>query len=221
VLTPQMLDVVIAAAQSLTFTDLGLLRDDDLPSPSGTVILPRPLITRLPTAASNRTSPSPGAHRGGCLSRGARASAAPNCRRCGCPATSPPPAPAERSSGQPAQKDWQCRPSCSIPSGHFRCTRVTPSQARDCDLLAAAVRRLNAAYWQNEARRNPATDQAESTGEYASGAILDEDQDGTLGSRFLYAFWRLCEQNIAARQAARTGHTCVPRNSGVLEAWTG
>ena len=51
VLTPQMLDVVIAAAQSLTFTDLSLLRDDDLPSPSGAVILPRPLLTRLPTGS--------------------------------------------------------------------------------------------------------------------------------------------------------------------------
>jgi hypothetical protein len=51
VLTPQMLDVVIVAAQSLTFTDLGLLRDDDLPSPSGAVILPRPLLTRLPTGS--------------------------------------------------------------------------------------------------------------------------------------------------------------------------
>jgi hypothetical protein len=51
VLTPQMLDVVIAAAQSLTFADLALLWDDDLPSPSGTVILPRPLITRHPSGS--------------------------------------------------------------------------------------------------------------------------------------------------------------------------
>ena len=35
VLTPQMLDVVIAAAQPLTFADLALPREDDLPSPSG------------------------------------------------------------------------------------------------------------------------------------------------------------------------------------------
>ncbi len=46
-----MLDVVIAAAQSLTFADLALLREDDLPSPSGTVILPRPLITRHPSGS--------------------------------------------------------------------------------------------------------------------------------------------------------------------------
>ena len=45
------------------------------------------------------------------------------------------------------------------------------------------------------------------TSEYASGAILDQDQDGTLGSRFLYAFWRLCEQQIAAVQAPPAGHS--------------
>jgi hypothetical protein len=52
VLTPQMLDVVIAAAQTLTLGDLGLLADDDLPGSSGVVILPRPLVTRLPTGAA-------------------------------------------------------------------------------------------------------------------------------------------------------------------------
>jgi hypothetical protein len=51
VLTPQMLDVVAAAAQSLTFADLALLREDDLPSPSGVVVLPRPLITRHPSGS--------------------------------------------------------------------------------------------------------------------------------------------------------------------------
>src|SRR5260370_22442172 len=46
-----MLDVVTAAAQSLTFADLALLREDDLPSPSGVVVLPRPLITRHPSGS--------------------------------------------------------------------------------------------------------------------------------------------------------------------------
>jgi hypothetical protein len=54
VLTPQMLDVVIAAAQSLTFADLALLRQDDLPSPFGAVVLPRPLITRQPSGSLYR-----------------------------------------------------------------------------------------------------------------------------------------------------------------------
>jgi len=83
----------------------------------------------------------------------------------------------------------------------------TPGQAHYYDRLAAALRRLNAAYWQDEARNREAGDQGHVISEYASGAILDQDQDGTLGSRFLYAFWRLCEQQIGAVQAAPAGHS--------------
>ena len=57
-LTPQMLDVVIAAAQTLTLGDLGLLADDDRPGSCGVVILPRPLVTRLPTGATALASVS-------------------------------------------------------------------------------------------------------------------------------------------------------------------
>ena len=89
----------------------------------------------------------------------------------------------------------------------------TPGQAHDYDRLSAALRELNAAYWQDEARTREAAKLDQATGEYASGAILDQDQDGTLGSRFLYAFWRLCEQQIGATQAApaaRPGISSVP-----------
>ena len=81
---------------------------------------------------------------------------------------------------------------------------ASPDQAHDCDHLAARLRRINTAYWQEETRTTATQDQV--TGEYISGAILDEDQEGTLGSRFLCAFWRLCEQEIAAVQAAPAGH---------------
>jgi len=46
ILTPQMCDVVIAAAQSLTVADLDLLSEDDLPSMTGLVVLPHPVIVR-------------------------------------------------------------------------------------------------------------------------------------------------------------------------------
>jgi hypothetical protein len=83
----------------------------------------------------------------------------------------------------------------------------TPGHAHDYDLLADALRQLNAAYRQEEARNTKAGYQHRAVGEYASSAILDQDQDGTLGSRFLYAFWRLCEQQIGALQAAPPGHS--------------
>lgn len=46
VVSPSMCDVVVAAAQTLTVDDLGLLDPDDLPSPTGLVLLPHPLIVR-------------------------------------------------------------------------------------------------------------------------------------------------------------------------------
>jgi hypothetical protein len=49
ILTPQMCDVVIAAAQSLTREDLELISEDDLPSQTGLVVLPHPIIVRTIT----------------------------------------------------------------------------------------------------------------------------------------------------------------------------
>ena len=42
--------------------------------------------------------------------------------------------------------------------------------------------------------------------DYVLGSAIDDDQDGTFGSRFLYAFWRMCEQKIASITPAETGH---------------
>jgi hypothetical protein len=227
VLTPQMLDVVIAAAQSLTLADLALLRKDDLPSPSGAVVLPRLLITR---------------HQSGSLYRNIAFT-------WHSPAQVPLPAgmgfgraelPAVRLS------EYTCAPRSNRSFMHEACAqRVTlppmlldfvwclplhpdtPGQAHDYDLLADALRRLNAAYWQEEARNKKAANQDHAVGEYASGAILDEDQDGTFASRFMYAFWRLCEQQIGAVQVApgrpqRPGHRrpgrSEPRRTGCRAA---
>ena len=43
-------------------------------------------------------------------------------------------------------------------------------------------------------------------GEYVSGAQVD-DADDTFAARFLYAFWRLCEQRIAATDHAEVNHS--------------
>ena len=44
-----MFAVVAAVAQTLRYGDLSLLREDDLPGPSGVLVLPQPLRLRLPT----------------------------------------------------------------------------------------------------------------------------------------------------------------------------
>jgi hypothetical protein len=134
VLTPQMLDVVIAAAQSLTFADLSLLRDD-LPSPSGVVILPRPVVTRLPTGSLHQDIaftwhspwwvPLPGR-------MGFRAAELPAVRMSGYVA---PPA---RSSRRPAQKGWPYRPCCSTPS---QSGMTSPGSRRRVAFSMPAIRR--------------------------------------------------------------------------------
>jgi hypothetical protein len=207
VLTPQMLDVVIAAAQSLTFADLGLLREDDLPSPSGTVILPRPLVTRYQSGTLYRDvafswrSPSQVPLPGGMGFRRAELPAVRMSEYTTAPRSN-------RSFMQAAREQRVALPPMLLEVvWSLPLHPDTPGQAHDYDLLADALRRLNTAYWQEEARNRKATDQGWTAGEYASGAVLDEDQDGTLGSRFLYAFWRLCEQQIGAVQPAPAGHS--------------
>jgi hypothetical protein len=207
VLTPQMLDVVIAATQTLTFADLGLLRQDDLPSPSGVVVLPRPLITRLPTGTLHQDIafswrspwqiPLPG-------QMGFRGADLPAVRMSGYTTA----ARATRDVALAARAQGVSVPPMLLDViWSLPLHPASAAQVHDCERLAAELRRLNAAYWEDESRTGTAEDRNEATGEYASGEILDEDQDGTLGSRFLYAFWRLCEQRIAAVQAAETGHS--------------
>lgn len=208
VLTPQMLDVVIAAAQSLTFADLSLLREDDLPGPTGIVVLPRPLITRLPTGSLRQDIaftwrspwrvPLP-------ADMGFRGIELPAVRMssystAACPSRS-------RFTQAARARRVALPPILLEVVWSLPLHPDTPDQTHDCDHLAAALQQLNASYWQDEARSRNAADQGPTTGEYASGTILGEDQEGTLGSRFLYAFWRLCEQQIAAVQTAPAGHS--------------
>jgi hypothetical protein len=207
VLTPQMLDVVIAAAQSLTFADLALLREDDLPSPSGAVVLPRPLITRHPSGSLYRDiaftwrSPSQVPLPGG---MGFSRTELPAVRMSGY-TTAPR---SNRSFMQAARAEHVALPPMLLEAvWSLPLHPDTPDHAHDYDLLADALRRLNIAYWQEETRSKEAGNQDQAVGEYASGAILDQDQDGTLGSRFLYAFWRLCEQQIGVVRAAPAGHS--------------
>jgi hypothetical protein len=208
VLTPQMLDVVIAAAQPLTFADLALLQENDLPSPSGVVILPRPIITRNPTGSWHQDiaftwqSPSQVPLPRGMGFTGAEL---PAVRMSGYTTAT------RRSPGfmQEARAQRVALPPMlldviwSLPL-HPAAAGKTHD---DYDHLAAALRQINNTYWQNEQAATRAADLGEATGEYASGAVVDQDPDGTLGSRFLYAFWRLCEQQIGTIQTAPAGHS--------------
>ena len=152
VLTPQMLNVVIAAAQSLTFADLTLLREDDLPSPSGAVVLPRPLVTRHPSGsllqeiAFTWRSPSQVPLPGG---MGFGRAALPAVRMPGYTTTAARPS---RGFMQAARAQRVALPPLLLEViWSLPLHPGTPGQAHDYDRLAAMLRRLNAAYWQDQA----------------------------------------------------------------------
>jgi hypothetical protein len=107
----------------------------------------------------------------------------------------------------PGDRDWACARLASFCEAGLPLHPTSPGQAHDQVRLTGQLRRLNTDYWQAESRRKPAAGEGQATGEYASGEILDEDQDGTLGSRFRYAFWCLCEQRIANQQSAEPSHS--------------
>ncbi len=215
VLTPQMLDMVVAAAQTLTFDDLYLLREDDLPSPSGLVIFPRPLLIRTPTGSLERNIafawqspwqiPLP-------AGTGFRRTELPAARMSGYNS-----ARANQDFAREARSQGLSLPPMMLEGiWSLPLHPSSPDQAHDQDRLATELRRLNEAYRQQESRQQSATGKDQAFGEYASGAVLDEDPDGTLGSRILYAFWRLCEQQIASVDTSVLKHS-----ARVLAARTG
>ncbi len=209
ILTPQMCDVVIAAAQSLTARDLELLSDDDLPSLTGLVVLPRPVIVRTVGGdladdraftwrfpATVRTSPG----------RSRRRDLA--AVRLSIYHDSHGPVRPDSFTAYAAQARSQGTPLPPLLLDSVRCWPVryaaTSRQARAVDAFASTARAAGDQARQFAAGRGH--DENRVIGEYVSGARID-DRDGTFLPRFLYAFWRLCDQRIAETEHAPAGHS--------------
>jgi hypothetical protein len=204
VLTPPMLTVVTAAAQTLRYADLGQLRSDDLPGPTGLQVLPQPLRLRSPTGTVEELLactwrepwrlPLPaGWGFAGSDLPAVRMSAYTSARR--------------------TNADFQHevrRLRVTLPPilldsiWALPLHPATEAQQHDRQLLETHVHRLNAQY--REDISSQAAD-GEITAEYAPGSVIDDDEDGTFASRFMYAFWRICEQRIATITKADTQHT--------------
>jgi hypothetical protein len=204
VLTPQMLAVVAAAAQTLSYSDLSLLREDDLPGPTGLLVLPQPLRLRQPTGTIEEARaytwrlpwrlPLPAGHGfAGTELPAVRMSSYLSARR-----------------NNAGFRQEVRRLGVTLPPFVLDCTwslplhAATVAQQHDQQQLEAELHRLNSEYWEQEIRSQNAA--GDSAGEYALGSAIDDDQDGTFGSRFLYAFWRMCDQKIAAITPAETRH---------------
>jgi hypothetical protein len=204
VITPQMLAVVAAAAQTLRYGDLSLLREDDLPGPMGLLVLPQPLRLRLPTGGIEEAQaytwrlpwriPLPEGH-------GFTSAELPAVRM------------SAYTSARRANADFRRevrRLGVPLPPILLDCTwslplhAATPARQHDQQQLEAQLRGLNNRYWEHETKTQ--TDAVETAADYFAGSTIDDDGDGTFGSRFLYAFWRMCEQQIATITTAESGH---------------
>jgi hypothetical protein len=212
VLSPGMCDVTVAAAQTLDRRDLELLTEADLPSLTGVVVLPHPLIVRTVTGylGDDRaylwhypvTIPVPDPDRRGPRSR-------PAVRYSGYHDTNGPVrtdsladlAALARSHGTPLPP---------LLLGSIRCRplgyHVTEDMLQSGNEFLDEARRIADADRARYTARGLNEDRVISEFEYTPGDEID-DHDNAFMERFLYAFWRLCEQRIATTTRADVNHS--------------
>lgn len=212
VLSPSMCDVVIAAAQTLSLDDLGLVDPDDLPSPTGMLLLPFPILVRAVNGSladdrayvwhtpAHLEMPTP---TGGFDPRPAvRLTGYLDCHGPVRPDSFRDMAAVAAAQGTPLPP--------LLPDG----TRTLPFRARVTDEMRASLsayadqardsgdrwREINAGLGFNE------DDQVDASFEYRPGDEIN-DADDTFATRFLYAFWRLCTQQVARVDDVPTNHS--------------
>jgi ethanolamine utilization microcompartment shell protein EutS len=217
VLTPQMADVVTAAALSLTIDDLMLMTEEDLDSPSGLVVLPHPLLVRsinggigddraylwrtpafqaIPAAAAG----GPAADSGGWVRRPAvRVSTYHDCHG---------PVQPDSFRDFAAYTRAQGHPLPPLLVDGMRCLpfQMTLTEEQRANLVAyGETARTTGALHRALANRTGGYDEERVIGEYVPGSEV-VDEDDTFQFRFLYAFWRLCAQQVAVTSTVAPGH---------------
>ena len=208
ILTPQMCDVVIAAAQTLTREDLELLSEDDLPGLTGLVVLPHPVIVRAVTGdlgddraftwrfPAHIQRPS-----------GWRLKDVPAVRMSAYHDSHGPVRP-DTFLDFAAQARAQGTPLPPLLLDAIRCLPLhfaaTPEQVQALEKYVTTVWHAGEAAREYTAAHGLAENRV--IGEYTPGEQI-EDRDDTFMPRFLYAFWRLCQQQIATVDTAQAGHS--------------
>lgn len=209
VISPQMCDVVVAAAESLTRDDLRLLAEDDLPSLSGLLVLPYPLLVN-----------SVGGELGDDRAFGWHTPAWFNVadpmatdRVRGLPAVriavfhdSHGPVRPDSFLELAAQARREGTPLPPLLLDGVRCLEFQTQRADDpraAQLLAQAAQAVDGAYRRSAEMMGQDEDRV--VGDYASGSQIN-DVDDSFAWRFLYAFWRLCEQRVGGVEVVETNH---------------
>lgn len=209
VLSPEMLNVVVAAALTLTVDDLALIAEDDLPSPSGLIVLPRPLICR----AVNGELGDPRAYLWHSPARIITQITG----------SGPTVKPAVHITvyndghGPVRPQPWvefterAAAAGTPVPPLFLDATRcvpysrpVTRAMAEDLRRFSEGTRQRGQAIRAQAGQDGP--DEEKVIGEYTPGTEID-DADDLFGLRFLYAFWRLAEQRIATAEEAPVNHS--------------
>jgi hypothetical protein len=212
VVSPQMCDVVLAAAQTLTFDDLELVDEDDLPSPTGMVVLPHPVL--IETIGGNLSDER------GYTWRAPSRIVRPTRR-----GTEDVPAvriSAYNDVNGPVQpdsfRDMAARAAAEgtpLPPLLLDAVRCQPFRfASSPDQRAAFQDYIDRAARFGEVAQEQAAavgwDENRVVGEYSPGQVI-KDVDNRFTERFLYAFWRLCEQRIAEVRDPGVNHSARVR----------
>lgn len=191
ILTPQMCDVVMAAAQALTLEDLELMNEEDLDSPSGLIVLPHAILVRTLggeladfKAVSWHTP----------ISLESAIGIEPGVRITTFDDTHGPVQPDSfRQFADEAKRQRTPLPPLIINA--VRCISFNLSVGEYPDF----EKQRRGAQGVREHLHGVATrlglDEEHVEGEFVPGVEV-ADPDDTLSLRFLFAFWRLCEQRI-------------------------
>jgi hypothetical protein len=204
VVSPTMHDVVVAAAQSLTVHDLSRVTEHDPPTPSGLVVLPHAMLqvdAAGDTADVRALMWSP-------ITIYAPDGQHPGVRTtifldpCG-----PVRVPSFDTFAQQARLRGE-----PLPPLHCDAMQGLPfDYHKPIDELILAE---HAAQLREQAERGrraaeqAGQDSSTSIGEYESGVPV-QDPDGSLSRRYLYAFWRLCDQRIGDATPAPVPHSAI------------
>ena len=214
ILTPDMCDVVVAAAQSLTIEDLQFLTVEDLPSASGLVVLPQSLIVanasgvlgddRAYSWHTPATIALPDRKRRDQerLSAAVRVSTYHDVHG---------PVQPDSFLDFAAQARLRNTPLPPLILDGVRCIpfEYTGEDPRfyqqSLDALCAVDTRLQAEARAEGRDENRVIDNSRA-GTYVVGEQI-HDHDDQFTVRFLFAFWRLCAQRIADTQPAEVNHS--------------
>lgn len=208
VLSPHMCDVVIAAAQTLTIEDLKLLTNEDLPSPTGLLVLPHPVIVKT---VGGDLGDDRAFHWRGPVNLPA---VGPDKKWRDLPAVR---LAAYHDTNGPVRPDsfvdFAARARAlgnPLPPLLLDAIRLFPFEYQTIsDQQASHDRFVTAAQQTAQRLRDMSAasgrDEDRVVGEYRPGDEI-HDSDDTFTVSFLYAFWRLCEQRIAVTTDAPVGH---------------